>query len=62
MKQLCLVVVVLLLTGCAGIERELFYRQGYRSYDPCKPCGESFQQLPNFNNEAQELRAKGVYW
>lgn len=61
-RSLFLILVAILLTGCASFERELFLRQGYRSYDPCKPCGESFQQLPNFENEAQILRSKGVYW
>lgn len=61
-KTVLILSVVFLLTGCASVERELFLRQGYRSYDPCKPCGETFQQLPNFENEAQILRAKGVYW
>jgi hypothetical protein len=61
-RLLAIFCVVNLLTGCASLERELFLRQGYRSYDPCKPCGETFQQLPNFENEAQILRSKGIYW
>ncbi len=61
-RTLLLVTIAALLPGCASFERELFLRQGYRSYDPCKTCGESFQQLPNFENVAQILRANGVYW
>lgn len=51
--------ILLALTGC-GTYRP--YANQYRSYDPCIKCGERFQQIPNFENEALIRRARGEMW
>ena len=36
---------------------------GYRQYDPCIRCGEKWQQLPNWDNEAIKRRYQlGQEW
>ena len=55
--------VVLAVTGCAS-DVPLFrpYANQYRPYDPCIKCGERWQQIPNFENEAQIRWARGERW
>jgi hypothetical protein len=54
--------VVFLLTGCAPITQLVSTCPGLRPYDPQLCRGESFQQIPNFENEALIRRQRGEYW
>lgn len=63
MSRLVLLVAVA-LSGCASVDpmqiKKLHY--GYKPYDPCIRCGEKFQQLPNWRNEAIIRRERGEEW
>jgi hypothetical protein len=65
MKTL-IVVLACVLSGCALTpEQNLALKRGaygYRPYDPCIRCGERWQQLPNWDNEAIVRRARGEQW
>jgi hypothetical protein len=54
--------LVLALSGCANSGLFRPYANQYRSYDPCIKCGERFQQIPNFENEAIIRRNRGEIW
>lgn len=64
MLKLATLLAVLALTGCASVDtmqiKKLHY--GYKSYDPCIRCGEKFQQLPNWQNEAIIRSQRGEQW
>jgi len=49
----------ILVAGC-GTSRP--YSQFYKAHDPCIRCGEQFQQIPNFENEALIRAARGEVW
>lgn len=51
--------LALALGGCGSFHP---YSAHYRSYDPCTKCGETFQQIPNWVNEAQIRHARGERW
>ena len=55
-----LLLVTLLLTACSNLPRPLCH--GTRAYDPQFCYGESFQQIPNFENEALIRRSRGEVW
>ena len=61
--RLLVILTALALTGCAS-DAPIFrpHASHYRSYDPCIKCGERFQQIPNFENEAQIRWARGERW
>jgi len=46
-----LAVIVLSVTGCSSLSDTLItankHHYGYKSYDPCIRCGESWTMLPN---------------
>lgn len=54
----------LVLTGCSSLDpmavKKHYY--GYKSYDPCIRCGETWQQLPNWQHEAIIRRNRGEQW
>lgn len=54
--------VVFLLTGCAPVTQFVNTCPGLRPYDPQLCRGESFQQIPNFENEAIIRRQRGEVW
>jgi hypothetical protein len=64
MKQL-IVILTIALTGCASPEFYYAVKKqslGYKPYDPCIRCGETWQQLPNMQNEAILRRQRGEQW
>lgn len=52
----------ILLTGCSTITQIATTCPGLRPYDPQLCKGETFQQIPNFENEALIRRQRGEYW
>lgn len=56
------VIVALMLNGCAALNQIANTCPGFRPYDPQMCRGESFQQLPNFENEALIRRQRGEVW
>ncbi len=56
------IVVSLLVTGCSSLTQIATTCPGLRPYDPQLCRGESFQQIPNFENEALIRRQRGEYW
>jgi hypothetical protein len=63
MKTLVLA-LLLALTGCANVSYYDIKKasMGYKPYDPCIKCGEKWQQLPNWTNEAVIRRNRGEQW
>jgi hypothetical protein len=63
--KLIAILVVAMLSGCAT-QAQLYQikkaSMGYKPYDPCIRCGETWQQLPNQKYEAQIRRARGEQW
>ena len=57
-----LAIVMLLLTGCSTFNQIATTCPGLRPYDPQLCRGESFEQIPNFVNEAIIRRQRGEYW
>lgn len=57
-----LVIIAILLTGCSSIAQIANTCPGLRPYDPQLCRGETFQQIPNFENEAIIRRQRGEYW
>jgi hypothetical protein len=57
-----LIVSVLALTGCSVLDNYQPTCPGLRPYDPQLCRGEKWQQIPNFENEAQKRRANKEYW
>ena len=68
-------VITLGISGCAsnstnatGSQESIIlaakkFSYGYRPYDPCIRCGEKWQQLPNWDNEAIKRRYQlGQEW
>ncbi len=62
MRYFVLFAFLLIVTGCAPITQLVTTCPGLRPYDPQLCKGESFQQLPNFENEALIRRQRGEYW
>lgn len=62
--RLALLALILAVQGCASVDtlqvKKAYF--GYKSYDPCIRCGEKFQQLPNWQNEAIIRRQRGEEW
>lgn len=54
--------VFILLTGCSTITEIATTCPGLRPYDPQLCRGETFQQIPNFENEALIRRSRGEVW
>lgn len=54
MRKLIILAICLVISGCSTIDTISIkkWSMGYRSYDPCIRCGEKWQQLPNWENEA----------
>ena len=61
MKYILMFGLAVVLSGC-GTTQIKTYHQGYRSYDPCIKCGEKFQRIPNFENEASIRWNRGERW
>ena len=50
-----IIAAVVLLTGCTSVDYYSLKKasMGYKPYDPCIRCGETWSHLPNFEHEAQ---------
>jgi len=57
---ICILFIVIgSLAGCAETRP---YASQYRVGDPCIKCGETFQQIPNFEYEAIVRKNRGEVW
>jgi uncharacterized protein YcfL len=78
MRVIIVLASLLLVAGCSStgsvrhtdstgrqqdivVTAKKFY-YGYRPQDPCIRCGEKWQQLPNWDNEAIVRRSRGEQW
>ena len=61
MKLTILAVLAVTLSGCASTQFKTQH-YGYRPGDPCIKCGEKFQRIPNFENEATIRWSRGERW
>ena len=57
-----LAIAILALSGCSALDNYQPTCPGLRPYDPQLCRGEKWQQIPNFEHEAQKRRANGEYW
>lgn len=78
MRIISVLALVVLVTGCSsmtsvphtnstGNQQTVAlavkkFSYGYRPHDPCIRCGEKWQQLPNWDNEAIVRRSQGQEW
>ena len=53
--KLLIITVAVLLSGCSSVDYYSIKKasMGYKPYDPCIRCGETWQHIPNFTHEAQ---------
>lgn len=62
--RLFLITLAVLVTGCGTVDPYQLKKasMGYKPYDPCIRCGDTWQQLPNQRYEAQIRRQRGEQW
>jgi hypothetical protein len=64
LKQLLVIILLPVVTGCANTEWLVgnSCNYGYRPEDPKIRCGEKWDQIPNEEFAAQKKAARGIVW